>query len=105
MASTQPPSAWDGTLTIWIDAISIDQGDFVEKTAQIKMTMEIYSQASYIIIWLGKRFEPSGEDIIRGVKLLYKICPAIDGIESAEECMEIADRVINGEGENPDQNS
>ncbi|KAE9367363.1 HET-domain-containing protein, partial [Stipitochalara longipes BDJ] len=39
---------------VWIDAICIDQGNVIEKTAQIKMMREIYSHASYTIIWLGK---------------------------------------------------
>jgi len=69
------------------------------------MMREIYSHASYTIIWLGKRFGHSGEDILEGVQLLYKIGHAINGVESAEECMEIANRMINVEGGNAEHSS
>ncbi|KUJ13256.1 HET-domain-containing protein [Mollisia scopiformis] len=89
---------------LWIDAICIDQSNIAEKTAQVKRMMEIYSHASCTIIWLGTRFGSSGEDILRGVELLSKICAAVAGLSSIEETMKIADRMIASEGEKPDQN-
>ncbi|RDL34312.1 HET-domain-containing protein [Venustampulla echinocandica] len=90
---------------MWIDAICIDQSSVTEKNSQVRMMMEIYSHASYTIIWLGKRFGLLDGDVIKGVRLLHKIGLAIVGVESVQECAEIADRVINEGNENPDQNS
>jgi hypothetical protein len=38
---------------LWIDAISIDQGNSEEKAAQIPLMRYIYAQATSVIIWLG----------------------------------------------------
>lgn len=90
---------------VWIDAICIDQGNITEKTAQIKMMREIYAQASYTIIWLGERFGPSGDDLVEGAQLMKKIYVAIAEEESTEKQIEIAHQLINGDGEDPFQNS
>jgi hypothetical protein len=42
-----------GRLTIWVDAICIDQQDVQEKSKQIPLMEEIYSWAERVIIWLG----------------------------------------------------
>ncbi|KAF2254955.1 hypothetical protein BU26DRAFT_415845 [Trematosphaeria pertusa] len=39
---------------LWIDAISINQGDLAERSAQVAMMKEIYSRAASVIIWLGE---------------------------------------------------
>lgn len=43
-----------GELTIWVDAICINQCDHPEKTKQIRIMGEIYSWAMKTYIWLGK---------------------------------------------------
>ncbi|EKJ71656.1 hypothetical protein FPSE_08102 [Fusarium pseudograminearum CS3096] len=43
----------DLPLTLWIDALCIDQDDEVEKTEQVQQMHQIYSQASSVITWLG----------------------------------------------------
>ncbi|KAF6810774.1 heterokaryon incompatibility protein [Colletotrichum sojae] len=40
-------------LTIWIDAVCINQGDGKEKTSQIQMMEEIYTWAQAVFVWLG----------------------------------------------------
>ena len=45
-------SGW--TKHIWIDALSINQGDLSEKNEQVAKMGEIYSLASSVLIWLGK---------------------------------------------------
>ncbi|KAK4215192.1 heterokaryon incompatibility protein-domain-containing protein [Rhypophila decipiens] len=41
-------------LSIWIDAVCINQQDDHDKTGQIPLMQEIYSQASTCYVWLGK---------------------------------------------------
>ena len=38
---------------LWIDAICINQADFDEKVAQIKIMRQIYQSASSVVVWLG----------------------------------------------------
>jgi len=38
---------------IWIDSICINQADEAEKTRQVRIMGDIYSQASRVVIWLG----------------------------------------------------
>jgi hypothetical protein len=42
-----------GVLTIWVDAICIDQQNIQEKSTQIPLMEEIYSWAEHVFIWLG----------------------------------------------------
>lgn len=46
-------SGVDGVIRIWADAICIDQGNELEKSAQIQLMREIYLCASEVRIWLG----------------------------------------------------
>ncbi|KAH7127969.1 heterokaryon incompatibility protein-domain-containing protein [Dactylonectria estremocensis] len=40
-------------VTVWIDAISINQDDTEEKNYQVPMMKDIYSSAGRVVIWLG----------------------------------------------------
>jgi hypothetical protein len=42
------------SLTFWIDAICMNQGDPKEKTHQVGMINLVYSQAEEVVIWLGE---------------------------------------------------
>ena len=46
--------AVNGSFTIWIDAICINQSDQLDKAQQIDLMGEIYSQAQASYIWLGE---------------------------------------------------
>lgn len=37
----------------WVDAICINQADLEERSAQVQIMPQIYSQASCVIVWLG----------------------------------------------------
>jgi hypothetical protein len=39
---------------VWIDAICIDQTNLPERSAQVKMMFEVYSDASSVVIYLGE---------------------------------------------------
>jgi hypothetical protein len=39
---------------LWIDRLCIDQGNKVEKSVQVKLMSKIYSQATSVVIWLGR---------------------------------------------------
>ena len=61
------------TEPIWIDAISINQSDIDERTAQVKMMKEIYGNARLVIAWLGNANEtdPDGFALLEKI---YKQC-------------------------------
>jgi hypothetical protein len=44
----------DGSITLWIDAICINQSDHAELLGQIQLMGDIYSLATSVCIWLGK---------------------------------------------------
>ncbi|PCD21117.1 hypothetical protein AU210_016543 [Fusarium oxysporum f. sp. radicis-cucumerinum] len=41
------------TLTIWVDAVCINQDDLLERSQQVQMIGDIYSSARHVVIWLG----------------------------------------------------
>ncbi|KAI1208239.1 heterokaryon incompatibility protein-domain-containing protein [Annulohypoxylon truncatum] len=51
----------DGSLTLWIDAICINQADEEEKLNQIPLMGSIYSQAVSVCVWLGPGTSRSDE--------------------------------------------
>ena len=53
--------ASDQTLTLWVDAICIDQMSTEEKNHQVRMMGKIFSQAEEVISWLG----PGSDHIAR----------------------------------------
>jgi hypothetical protein len=50
-------------LTIWVDAICIDQKNLAEISHQIVLMEEIYSWAETVFIWLGPATEASNAAI------------------------------------------
>jgi hypothetical protein len=47
------------TLTFWIDAICINQGDVDERSAQVQLMDVIYQKASTVVVWLGNATQDS----------------------------------------------
>ena len=45
------------TLRLWIDAISISQGDTAEKARQVRLMKEIFEKAQRVVCWLGEHDE------------------------------------------------
>ena len=54
----------DQTLPLWIDAISINQKDTVERNAQVAAMRRIYEEAALFITWLGVDYS-SGLDYLK----------------------------------------
>ena len=42
-----------GELTVWLDALCIDQSDIAEKSLQVTMMGQIYRSAERVYVWLG----------------------------------------------------
>lgn len=43
----------DATVTLWVDAVCIDQSNEAEKNDQVQCIGDIYRKARPVIIWLG----------------------------------------------------
>ena len=50
-------------ITLWVDAVSINQTDLQEKTSQIPLMGRIYSQAQTVRAWLGESTDDSDEAV------------------------------------------
>jgi Heterokaryon incompatibility protein (HET) len=57
-----------GYLRVWIDALCINQSDNEERGLQIRNMRQIYSQAAYVITWLGD----DSDNIANAVKYLFE---------------------------------
>jgi len=56
-SSTVTDQGNPGTLRLWIDAISISQGDTAEKARQVRLMKEIFEKAQRVVCWLGEQDE------------------------------------------------
>ncbi|KAH7420020.1 heterokaryon incompatibility protein-domain-containing protein [Cadophora sp. MPI-SDFR-AT-0126] len=54
----------DRPLIVWADAVCINQSDDAEKSLQIPLMADIYSQATEVIIWLGEETEGSRDAML-----------------------------------------
>ncbi|OLN86983.1 Heterokaryon incompatibility protein 6, OR allele 5 [Colletotrichum chlorophyti] len=48
----------DDSVTLWVDQICINQEDTAEKSDQVPLMTQIYSEAHQVLVWLG----PAGDD-------------------------------------------
>jgi predicted AAA+ superfamily ATPase len=46
-------------VVLWVDAICINQFDNEERTQQVALMGDIYSQSKEVVIWLGKDLDSS----------------------------------------------
>lgn len=53
----------DSTISIWVDAICINQHDVSERNHQIQLMRSIYTSAARVNVWLGESFEGTNEAI------------------------------------------
>jgi hypothetical protein len=50
-----------GSVTLWVDALCINQNDLVEKGIQVPLMGLIYSRAKSVLVWLGPQADKSEE--------------------------------------------
>ncbi|KAK0657836.1 heterokaryon incompatibility protein-domain-containing protein, partial [Cercophora newfieldiana] len=70
----------DVTLVLWVDAVCINQVDVAERNSQVTNMPKIYSQASSVIVWLGRDSEISGHDA-RAITFLRDLATLITDLE------------------------
>ena len=58
-----------GNRILWVDALCINQSDFLERNHQVGLMSTVYSIAEEVIVWLG----PASEDSDVGMKWLSRI--------------------------------
>ncbi|KAH7309637.1 heterokaryon incompatibility protein-domain-containing protein [Stachybotrys elegans] len=54
---------------IWIDAVCINQGDIVERGAQVQLMCDIYKRAKSVVVWLGE----ATNDSTTAINLMKKL--------------------------------
>ena len=64
---------------VWIDAICVNQSDFMERSQQVKLMKEIYSQAWRVVVWLGEDEEDNAETTIRMIENAADYCYSDSG--------------------------
>jgi hypothetical protein len=47
----------DGERTMWVDALCINQRDYIEKTHQVRQMRGVYTGAEQVRVWLGEEHE------------------------------------------------
>ncbi|KAK7438119.1 hypothetical protein CaCOL14_011878 [Colletotrichum acutatum] len=58
-------------LSLWVDAVCINQSSNDEKSVQVGMMAELYEKAKYVFVWLGNEWAPAS------VLALYKGVPRV----------------------------
>jgi hypothetical protein len=76
---------------LWIDAICINQNDVAEKNVQVQRMVQIYRQASSVLVWLGKSTDASD--------LAFKTIEALGGDEKHMVRKSLILNFIDGDGE------
>lgn len=83
-------------VSLWVDAICIDQRDrphaTAEKNMQLSMMSEIYNSAKNVCIWLGDQDEQSS----KALSFVHKI----SNFEQLEACLRIVDEATIGHWRN-----
>ena len=59
---------------VWIDAICVNQDDLLERSEQVKLMRDIYSQAWRVVVWLGEDEGEYAETAIRFIEKATEYC-------------------------------
>lgn len=82
------------SVLVWADALCIDQSNTDERSQQVQLMPQIYSNAAFVAIWLG----PEENDSLRAVGLLEKLSLPTDHFVTGADVSEIlADAAANGD--------
>jgi hypothetical protein len=58
-------------LTIWVDAVCINQGDIIERSEQVRLMRQLYKRAKSVRIWIN---EPKTDGTSEAVTALRNFC-------------------------------
>ncbi|PMD32530.1 HET-domain-containing protein [Hyaloscypha variabilis F] len=64
---------------VWIDAICVNQDDLTERSDQVKLMKDIYSQAWRVVVWLGEDEEENAETAITIIEKAAEYCYSDSG--------------------------
>lgn len=85
-------------ITLWIDAICINQEDIHERASQVLLMKTIYYNAQYVWLWLGEQLDGSSSALELLSQLARKgesaqfnedSLPSMDDFEDADVCEEL----------------
>lgn len=81
---------------LWIDAVCINQKDEIEKTRQVRMMSDIYSQATYTYIWMGDPGSVEEQrELVDTIQLLGKMAGLVEmAIEKGKDPMDYMYRCV-----------
>ncbi|RYP34311.1 hypothetical protein DL767_004305 [Monosporascus sp. MG133] len=79
-------SAFPNGVTIWIDAICINQRDKIEQAHQVAIMQDIYSRAQEVLIWLEPSRLPKNIDQCFAACKLYALRWTLAGHRIKAEC-------------------
>ncbi|MCJ1280633.1 hypothetical protein MMC21_008462, partial [Puttea exsequens] len=74
---------WDLRYDWWIDAICIDQNNFIERSSQVSRMREIYAHSDHTLIWLGpsmERTQMAFQEIVSLSKSWHERCESLQRI-------------------------
>ncbi|KAK5710000.1 Folylpolyglutamate synthetase [Elasticomyces elasticus] len=73
----------DAIRTLWVDAVSINQADLLEKTQQVRRMRRTYMEAAAVIVWLGEATEVEDAfDLIANLSTSWQREAAMNGAMS-----------------------
>lgn len=64
-------------LTIWVDAICIDQSNVRERSEQISLMGDVYRQATSVLVWLGEPGKNAQGSTPLSTRRLFRVKPSV----------------------------
>jgi Heterokaryon incompatibility protein (HET) len=74
-------------VTVWADALCINQEDDEEKNWQVPLMMRIYSNATSVHAWLGPRYDES-PDVVNSATAAFDLIPIVADLLRRSDCMQ-----------------
>jgi len=57
----------DEDVVLWVDAVCINQGDIDERNSQVQLMGTLYTEARFVLIWLGEA-DPTTDELVSAVE-------------------------------------
>ncbi|PMD32089.1 hypothetical protein L207DRAFT_640401 [Hyaloscypha variabilis F] len=74
-------------VTVWTDALCINQENAEEKDIQVPLMMRIYSNDTRVHAWLGPRYNES-PDVVNSATAAFDFIPIVAGLLKRFDCMQ-----------------